>query len=178
MKPIRSHGTTLAAAWMLLAGACVPPAGVQEELISERGGFPEPEMRLAPEAEGDYCAAEVMRWRYDEAAETLRFADARVLLGCCGQRRALIERVDSLIELTEVDEAEPGAGRCEGVCAFDIAVSAPAVPPGPLVLRLLRDVTDAQGGPVLVWQGELDLSQGAGAVTLDDTPAAGCREEP
>jgi hypothetical protein len=178
MKSSKSHPMTLAAAWLLLAGACMPAGGMQEELISERGGFPEPEARLAPEAEGDYCAAELMRWRYDEATETLRIADARVLLGCCGQRSTRVQRVDSLLELTEIDEAEPSAGRCDGTCAFDIAVSVPTVKPGVLVLRLLRDVTDAQGGPSLVWQGALDLSLGAGTILLEDTPAPGCREEP
>jgi hypothetical protein len=168
----------LAAAWLLFAGACVPAGGMQEELISERGGFPEPEARLAPEAERDYCAAEVMRWRYEDAAETLRIADARVLLGCCGQRSTRVQRVDSLLELTEIDEAEPGASRCDGTCAFDIAVVVPAVKPGVLVLRLLRDITDLQGGPALVWQGVLDLSLGAGTILLDDAPVPGCREEP
>jgi hypothetical protein len=179
------HRLALAALGLLLAAGCMPPGGNQDENISERGGFPDPEMRLAPEAEGDYCAAEILRWRFDEATETLRLGDARVLLGCCGQRSARVERVDSLIELTQLDEPDLGAGRCDGRCAYDVAVSVPLPGHGgpgqgghgSIVLRVLRDVTDAQGGPTLVWQGSIDLTQPSGQIVLDSSHAgANCRD--
>lgn len=174
-KKIRA--LALAALGLLAAAGCVPPGGSQDDSISERGGFPDPEMRLAPDAEEDYCAAEILRWRFDEASETLRIGDARVLLGCCGQRSARVERVDSLVELTQVDEPEVSAARCDGRCAYDVAVSVPAVQEGPIFLRVLRDVTDAQGGPTLVWQGEIDLEQQSGQVVLDSSHAgASCRD--
>ncbi len=161
------HGLALAALGSLLAAACVPPGGSQEESISERGGFTDPEMRLAPEAEGDYCAAEILRWRYDESTETLRVADGRVLLGCYGQRSVRVERLDGVVELTQVDEPEGPSTRSEGRCAYDVAVTVPLVAQESLFLRVLRDVTDSQGGPTLVWQGSIDLGRPAGAIVLD-----------
>jgi len=169
MKPSKTLAILLIAAG-LLGAACDPQGAIPEELVSERGGFADTELRLADGREGDYCAAEVLRWRYDEAAETLRLADARVIMGCCGLHGARVERADSLVELTEVD-APDATGRCEATCAYDVAVSVPGVRPGPVVLRVLRDVPDAQGGPSLVWQGSVNLGQGAGAVVLSDTPA-------
>jgi len=171
------HGLALAALGALLAAGCMPPGGNQEETISERGGFSDPEMRLAPEAEGDYCAAEILRWRYDETTETLRVADGRVLLGCCGQRSVRVERVDGIVELTQVDEPEGAAARCEGRCAYDVAVAVPLVAQESLFLRVLRDVTDSQGGPTLVWQGTIDLGRSAGSIVLDANHAgATCRD--
>lgn len=169
MKPSNVHAMILVAAG-LLGAACDPPGAIPDEVVSDRGGFVDPAMRLADGVEGDYCAAEVLRWRYEEATGTLRIADARVILGCCGRRGASVERVDSMIELTEVDAPEAD-GRCEGACAYDVAVSVPKGSRDPVVLRVLRDVTDAQGGPSLVWQGVLDPGQGAGSVVLSDTPA-------
>jgi hypothetical protein len=169
MKPSKIHAMALVAAG-LLGAACDPQGAISEEVVSDRGGFADPEQRLAEGAERDYCAAEVLRWRYEEATGTLRIADARVLLGCCGRRGASVERVDGMIELTEVD-APDADGRCEAACSYDVAVSVVTGSRAPVVLRVLRDITDAQGGPSLVWQGVLDPGQGAGAVVLSDTPA-------
>ncbi|HSO00148.1 MAG TPA: hypothetical protein VLS89_17770 [Candidatus Nanopelagicales bacterium] len=166
----------LATASLLLGAACEPAGVIRQDAVSERGGFADAALRLADDDEGDYCAAELLRWRYDEASESLRIADARVLLGCCGQRAALVERVDGLIELTEIDAPDP-SGRCGGACAYDVAVTVPGVKPGHVVLKLLRDVTDAQGGPELVWQGTLDLARGSGSTVLPGHPDRhGCRE--
>jgi hypothetical protein len=176
MRSTPSYWIPLALAGALHAAACAPAGSFQEGAVSDRGGFLDPEQRLAGDAEADYCGAEVLRFRYDDLAETLRVADARVLLGCCGQRGISIARADSMIELTERDDPDPPAGRCDATCAFDFAISVPGVPPGPVVVRLLRDVTDSQGGPSLVWQGELDPLRAAGAVLLEDTPAPACRD--
>lgn len=172
MKPSNVHAMILVAAG-LLGAACDPPGAIPDEVVSDRGGFVDPGLRLADGAEGDYCAAEVLRWRYEEATGTLRIADARVLLGCSGRRGASVERVDSMIELTEIDapDADGSLRSSEGTCAYDVAVSVPTGSRHPVVLRVLRDVTDAQGGPSLVWQGVLDPAQGAGSVVLVDTPA-------
>ncbi|EYF04517.1 hypothetical protein [Chondromyces apiculatus] len=170
------RGVIVAVGSLLGGLGCDASGSIPEEILSERGGFANPAQRLASDSEGDYCAAEILRWQHDASTETLVLADARVLLGCCGRRGARVERVDSLIELTEVDAPET-SGRCEGTCAYDVAIKVPAVPAGPVVLRVLRDVTDAQGGPELVWQGTLHLGQGSGAITVQDEPAdAACRE--
>ncbi|MCC6558487.1 MAG: hypothetical protein IT372_36580 [Polyangiaceae bacterium] len=176
MEPMNICWTSLALAGALVASGCEPAGAALEESISDRGGFLDPELRLAPDPDGHYCASEVLRARYDETFETLRIADARVMLGCCGQRSLTVQRVDSLIEITERDD--PDGGRCDTVCAFDFAVTVLAVPPLPHVVRLLRDVTDAQGGPELIWRGELHADAGGLAVHLDPTPAPGCRDVP
>lgn len=158
--------TTLASAALLLGG-CGSGTSIQEENISDPGGFLEAERRLADPAEEDYCSAELLRWRHDPAAGSLKLADARLMLNCCGVRDLRVERIDSVYEVTEQDAPDARDGRCDAVCAFDFTVTIPGVPAETVYVKLLRDVTDAQGGPALVWQGELDLSRGAGSVALD-----------
>lgn len=155
----------------LVLGGCIEPESAQEGLVSEAGGFSEPEQRLVIDGEESYCGAEVLRWRYDRALGTLQIADSRLLLNCCGQRAMRVHRIDSLYEITERDEPDAADPRCDSVCAFDFAVSIPEVAPGKAFVRLLRDITDIQGSATLVWQGELDLSQAAGEVVLDPTAA-------
>ncbi len=178
---MRALSTYAAAA--LLGGAalagCAGMGPVQEEIISERGGFSEPEVRLAGEDEGDYCAAEVLRVRHDPATDVLRIADGRALLDCCGRRSVRAERIGGpeggLVEIVERDEPDPAGGRCEPGCAYDFAVGVLASPRAPVTVRLLREVADAGRGPILVWEGEVDPAAGARAIVLDDTPAApGC----
>lgn len=152
-------------------GACIEPGPAHEGVVSEAGGFAEPEQRLAVDGEERYCSAEVLRWRYDRTLGTLQLADSRLLLNCCGQRAMRVHRIDSLYEITERDEPDAADPRCDSVCAFDFAVSIPEVVPGKAFVRLLRDVTDVQGSATLVWQGEIDLAQGAGEVVLDSTTA-------
>jgi hypothetical protein len=174
MKSMKACWIAFALCGAPLVAGCAPAGPIQEDSISEGGGFLDPEQRLASEPEPDYCAAEVLRFRYDDLTETLRLADGRLLLSCCGQRSVTVQRVDSLLEVTERDD--PDGGRCDPVCAYDFTVAVPGVPTGHLAVRLLRDVTDAQGGPTLVWRGELDLPGDPGSVVLDDLPAPGCRD--
>lgn len=178
---MRAHIKYAAAA--LLGGVgltgCAGMGPVQEEIISERGGFSEPEVRLAGEDEGDYCAAEVLRVRHDPESDLLRIADGRVLLGCCGRRSLRAERIGGpeggAIEIVERDEPDPAGGRCEASCAYDFAVGVLASPRAPVSVRLLREIADAAGGPALVWEGEIDPAAGARAIVIDDAPAApGC----
>lgn len=175
MKSTTARCLALAIAAAPLTGGCAPDGVYQEARISDVGGFIDPTRRLEPPGGLPYCAEEVLRWRYDEAEEVLRIADARVPLACCGERALTVERVDSLIEITERDRPRPG--RCDTSCVFDFAVTLPAMVPGPQIVRLLRDVSDAQGGPVLIWQGELHLhGQTGGSITLDSKPAPDCWE--
>ncbi|WP_437877100.1 hypothetical protein [Sorangium sp. So ce513] len=169
--------TALAIVGACCVGGCSSAAAVQEARISEQGGFRDPELRLASAEDGGYCGAEVLRWQYDEAAATLRFADARLMLDCCGKRAIHVERIDSHFEITERDEPDGAGGRCHEQCAFDLAVGVQDVPRGEVYVKLLRDVVDQQGGPAVIWSGSLDLDVAAGAVILDDSPAdAGCHE--
>lgn len=159
--------------------ACGGVGGAQEELISERGGFAEAQLRLAGEDERDYCAAEVLRARYDATADILRVSNARVMLNCCGQRSLRVERsggpTGGALDITLRDEPAPDTGRCEPGCAYDLAVGALAAPSSPVTVRLRREITDAPGGPALIWEGEVDPAAAPQAVVLDAAPAArGC----
>src|SRR5690606_5283599 len=77
MEPMNICWTSLALAGALVASGCEPAGAALEESISDRGGFLDPELRLAPDPDGHYRASEVLRARYDETFETLRIADAR-----------------------------------------------------------------------------------------------------
>ncbi|MGK4007398.1 hypothetical protein WMF31_32550 [Sorangium sp. So ce1036] len=168
--------TAFAIAGALCAGGCSSAAAIQEARISEQGGFRNPEHRLAAAEDAGYCSAEVLRWHYDEPAATLRLADARLMLDCCGKRAIHVERIDSLYEITERDEPDSAGGRCLEQCAFDLSVGVHDVPRGEVYVKLLRDVVDQQGSPSVVWSGTLDLGETAGAIVLDSTPAdAGCQ---
>jgi hypothetical protein len=169
--------TAIATTGLLLSGGCSSGASVHEEAISARGGFQDPQRRLVATDEEAYCSAEVLRWRYDEATATLRVADARLMLNCCGQRATSVERVDSVYEVTERDDPDGVEGRCERQCAFDFSIAVQEVPRAEVYVKLLRDVVDQQGGPAVIWRGSLDLARGAGAVVLDDNPAEpGCQD--
>ncbi|WP_437648227.1 hypothetical protein [Sorangium sp. So ce362] len=170
--------TAIAIVWSFCAGGCSSVAAVHETRISEQGGFRNPDHRLAPREDGGYCSAEVLRWQYDEPSATLRLADSRLMLDCCGKRAIHVERIDSLYEVTERDEPDDVEGRCSEQCAFDLSVGMQDVPRGEIYVKLLRDVVDQQGSPAVVWSGTLDLDVTAGAVVLDDAPAdAGCHEQ-
>ncbi|MGK4007397.1 hypothetical protein WMF31_32545 [Sorangium sp. So ce1036] len=158
---------------LLLLGGCLETEPAHAGIVSEAGGFVDPERRLASERDESYCSAEVLRWRYDASSSALTLADSRLLLNCCGQRAMHVERIDSVYEITERDEPEAANRRCDSVCAFDFAVSIPEVSPGKVYVRLLRDVVDAQGSAKLVWQGEIDVRKSAGEVVLDRAPAPG-----
>lgn len=168
--------TAIAICGALFAGGCGSPPAAHDGWISEQGGFLDPARRLAAGEDGGYCGAEVLRWRYDESAEALQLSDARLMLDCCGKRAIWVERVDTVLEITERDEPDRAHGRCEQQCAFDFTVGVRDVPRADVYVKLLRDVVDRQGSPVLVWSGALDLGEPAGAVVLDETPAgASCR---
>ncbi|AKT43086.1 hypothetical protein [Chondromyces crocatus] len=177
---MKTTSLTAKVAALLSAAVCLPSCAemgaVQEEILSERGGFTESEVRLASIDEVDYCAAEVLRLRYDAAFDLLRVADARAMLNCCGRRTLKAERlggpIGGSVEITLRDEPEPGVGRCETECAFDAAVGVLAAPSSPVSVRVVRDVVDAPGGPRVVWQGEIDPAATPQAVVVDNRRAA------
>lgn len=155
------------------AGTCVPvePAAFvppQSDRVSGCGGFgAEPAQgAFALRADG-YCDAEVLRWQYDAAAGTLALSDERVMLNCCGDHAMDVVIEDGVWVVTETDEPEGGSGRCHCLCVFDFALTVEDVAAGTIALRLLRFVTET--GETLVWEGALDLAEGAGAIVLDET---------
>ncbi|KYF65637.1 hypothetical protein [Sorangium cellulosum] len=157
---------------LLLLGACLETEPARVGVVSEAGGFVDPERRLAVEGDESYCSSEVLRWRYDRSSGALTIADSRLLLNCCGQRAMHVERIDSIYEITERDEPDAANPRCDAVCAFDFTVAIPEVAPGKVFVRLLRDVVDAQGSAELIWQGEIDVRKSVGQVVLERAAAS------
>jgi hypothetical protein len=140
----------------------------QHQAISACGGFEE---TLPPETGGadDYCAAEVLDWAYDAATQVLELTDARALLNCCGERTMGMSLVEGVYVVSELDSAEGGMGRCDCMCVFDLRLTVEGLLGGILPVRVERLVTDEASAPAVVWEGELDLGLGAGAVVLDAT---------
>jgi hypothetical protein len=154
-----------------LVGACGgsgPAASeFQEEVqVSECGGF----VSLLRSPLGDratYCDAEVLNWAYDVEAGRLNLANNRVLLNCCGEHEMTVAHAAGTFVVTEIDA--PGAGRCRCDCVFDYTVSFTGTAGWEVPLRLVRDVTDSGAAPAVVWEGTLDLTQGAGQIVIDTT---------
>lgn len=144
--------------------------------ISECGGF---EPRSGSGDSGDYdtpppyCDAEVLYWSYDAARQELSFNNSRVELNCCGDHGVIVTEQGGTITVTEIDEPEGGAGRCNCMCVFDFAAIAAPVALGSVEVELVRHVTDG-GQPNVVWQGTLDLAEGSGFEVVDTTPSYFC----
>jgi hypothetical protein len=173
MKTLTLKDTTTLLAILALTG-CTPertePTGTPElritEAVSACGGFEAPALSET-DSTGAYCDAEVLRWEYDAASRTLELLDARALLNCCGERHVTLDVVDGVYVVTESDEPEGTGGRCDCMCVFDLGLTAEGVPDGVIPLRLLRHVTDEGGEPALLWEGDIDLGEGTGAVVID-----------
>jgi hypothetical protein len=156
-------------------GSCVPiepsvVVPVQVAHLSECGGFAVTGgVAKADTAADDYCAAEVLRWRYDATAGSLSLSDDRILLNCCGDHGigAVIE--DGAYVVTETDDPLEGGVRCHCLCVFDFALDVEGVPLDAIPVRLLRDIGET--GETGIWEGTLDLTAGTGEVILDETSA-------
>jgi len=159
---------------MILATACggysSGPGSItsQSDQVSNCGGFEQQGDALF-DAGLPYCDAEVLHWRYDAATGILELADARILLNCCGIHSMQIAEQDGVYVITERDEPEFDNARCACMCVYDFTIEASGIAEGVIPLRIEREVTDWEEGSGLVWEGELDLSQGSGSVVIDET---------
>ncbi len=150
----------------------------QQYAVSECDGFGTLEDYLhTPPPPADYCAAEVLHWEYQAGTETLRLADARVLLNCCGEHSMTIDVVEDVYVVTETDDPEMtdmGPSRCSCMCVFDFTLEAAGIPQGTIQVRLVREISDWEEASGLIWEGELDLGQGNGAIVIDETYVEWC----
>jgi len=155
-----------------------PSILVQHQAISDCGGFDETSFEESDGAgDAEYCAAERLNWTYDAATETLDLVDARAVLNCCGERSVELELVDGIYVVRETDAAE-GAGRCDCMCVFDLALTVEGLSGGVIPVRIERHETDVAAAPQVIWEGELDLLAAAGSAVLDATEAGPwCRPE-
>ena len=149
----------------------------QSFAVSECGGFKaHAATELAP-APQSYCDAEVLRWTYDKGAGKLAFANDRVNLNCCGERVMKLAEVNGIYEIRETDGPEQittasgtSEARCHCMCVFDLEVEAQQIPPGPVQVKLVREITDSNEPAATVYSGTLDLSTGGGLVVVDGSP--------
>ncbi|MBW2522991.1 MAG: hypothetical protein JRI23_02390 [Deltaproteobacteria bacterium] len=179
---------TTAAATLLLASACsvtvddpADPATsatelVQQDEVSECGGFAQ-----AMDSSGaEYCDAEMLYWSYDATTEKLSLTNTRIELNCCGEHSMVIAETPGGYTVTETDAPEmigPGEGaRCSCMCVFDFALAAEGVSERTIQLNLDRNVTD-QGPVERVLEATIDLSEGSGAIVVDDTETFWCDME-
>jgi hypothetical protein len=149
----------------------------QTEDLSDCGGFGQIQSPLLADPP-PYCDAEVLHWAYTPAQERLTLTDARVELNCCGIHHLTLDWEDGVYLATETDEPEFGDARCGCMCVFDFTVAATGVPEETIHLRLVRTISDWAEESGTVWEGDLDLSLGAGFVVLDTTPSMWCEVNP
>ncbi len=125
---------------------------------------------------GDYCDAEVLEWSYDPATGTLTVVDKRAHLNCGGKRDIVIVLEGDVWVIRETDSpGEEGRMRC--MCMFDFDLEARCLPGGTMRVRLERIITDSDPAAEVLFDGEIDLGEGAGRIVLDDDPSPGCEEE-
>lgn len=151
-----------------IGGHCMVTPSDQEDRISGCGGFETGGGSLF-DAPADYCAAEVLHWLYEPATQTLKIADARILLNCCGDHSMSMERDGGVYVFTEMDAPEGGWGRCACMCVFDYTVTVRGIPEELITFRIDRDVTDDQDPKATVFENQLDLTLGSGFLIIDET---------
>ncbi|MBN2358068.1 MAG: hypothetical protein JXR83_01355 [Deltaproteobacteria bacterium] len=143
--------------------------------VSACGGF-EWEVEQSAEESEAYCAAEVLRWTHDPEAQTLSLLDLRALLNCCGEQYVEVLKVGETI-LVQVTDTDGGQGRCSCLCVYDFSIVLQGVSGSTIALSFTREVTDVEAtgqssDMEVSWQGELDLSAGAGEVVINEVSAA------
>lgn len=150
----------------------------KDPLTSECGGLGNAVLALTS---GDYCAAEVLDWAFDAETGELSLLHQRTTLNCCGLHSVSATWNGDQLVVDAVDEPESMGARCSCMCVFDFGLTVVNVPVGaaPQGLFWRETVTDASeqedGGVRVVFDGTLDLSQGAGRIVLDDTPSMWCQ---
>lgn len=165
---------SLVTSFILCLGACAGSEAeaplFQRSSLSDCGGF-EDALLSEYDPRAEYCDHEVFHWRYDPSRETLELEDSRALLNCCGDHHIEAELLDGVLVVTETDMPEWGDARCGCMCTFDFSLSVEGVSAEPIMLHLVRHVTDDGAGEELLWQGEIDLTRGGGAAIIDHEDA-------
>lgn len=171
----------LPAVGLMLGGALVgcgeftdSPGFRQSERLSPCdgfGGLVQP-LRAEPPA---YCEAGVLYFTHQADGDRLTLLDSRVLLNCCGEHHVRLELEEGVFVMRETDDPErlpgyPEGVRCRCLCVFDFEVTAEGIPAERIRLRLERLVSDDASRSGLAWEGELDLTAGAGFVVIDPNP--------
>ena len=139
--------------------------------ISQCGGHPSGALTV-PTDDPAYCDAEVLRWKYHEASQTLTLSDDRILLNCCGDHGVKAAIEGEKLVVSESDLPESGDARCGCMCVFDYTVTIQDIPTGALAVRIDRHVPDQTPALATVFDGELDLTLGEGFVVISTDDAS------
>ena len=159
-----------------LLGGCTGNDLAKESSVSACGGFGQARRALQADLTGDpatYCDAERLLWAYFSETQTLELSNNRVMLNCCGDHEVTVALEAGVYEVTETDAPEFGDARCGCSCVFDFSAGVDGVPAGQVDLRIIRDVTDSDAGPQLVWEGTIDTTTSTGAVEIERSDVAG-----
>lgn len=178
MRPFRLLLGALAVASIAACGTTTDttPSGlVQKPLISECGGFVKQTKIDPPSPDpSTYCEAERLLWVYDAASSELGLTNSRMQLNCCGEHSIEVREEDGIYVIAERDAPEIVQGeeaRCGCMCVFDFGVSVEGIPPGVIDVRIVRDVTDDDAPEAVVYEGQIDLGEVQGSITIDTTSA-------
>ena len=152
-----------------ISGHCTVTPSDQEDRISGCGGF-ESGGGTIFNPPADYCAAEVLHWLYEPETQTLKVADARILLNCCGDHSMSMHQDGEVYVFTERDAPEGGWGRCACMCVYDYTITVRGIPEETIAIRIDRDVTDDQDPLATVFETRVDLTLGSGFAIIDDEP--------
>ncbi|MFW6369189.1 MAG: hypothetical protein ACOC0J_01250 [Myxococcota bacterium] len=120
----------------------------------------------------EWCGAERLQWSYEAESETLDLLHSRVALNCCAEHSVSYEQVGDIHVVTEID-VPPRDGRCRCTCLFDFHSSLAGIASGMASVLVLLDIEEEEGSSV-VWEGDLDLTEGSGEIVLDDTESSLC----
>lgn len=154
----------------LLVAGCAGEDLSRDTQVSACGGFGQAAQALRADLNGDpatYCDAERLLWAYFEDTRTLELANNRILLNCCGEHDVDVALEAGVYVVTETDAPEFGDARCGCMCVYDYHTAIADVPAGQVDLRIIRDVTDSEDGPQLVWEGTIDTTTSTGAVEVE-----------
>ncbi|MFC1654980.1 hypothetical protein ACFL2F_04155, partial [Myxococcota bacterium] len=148
---------------------CIDDHTNQEDDVSACGGFAANGGSIFIDPP-EYCSAEVLHWLYEPGTQTLKLADARVLLNCCGDHSMTMELQAGVYVFTEWDAPEGGWGRCGCMCVFDYTIQVTGIPQEVINIRIDRDVSDWPEATGTVYTTQLDLTLGSGFEIIDDEP--------
>lgn len=146
--------------------------------VSGCGGFSDADYRKNQDFKNnsweEYCAREMLYWRYDAQTRTLKIDNTRVVLNCCGYQDVEVRKRGETYVVTQTDKDENQYGqpnRCGCLCVFDYSTEIFDVPETNIELSLIMAVTDmGETRENIQYQGVLPLSQGSGEIVLKDYP--------
>ncbi len=129
--------------------------------ISDCGGF---DTKKADFTADEECGDEGLIWQYDNESKTVSFENKNAWLNCCGDRSVtiLFNEETKVYEIRETDKPLDGSARCSCMCFFDYKIDLPNITSNTVKVKLFRHVTDLSDQPQMVWEGELDLTEGKG----------------